>query len=282
MKLWCVCVALIMFGCGEKTNVAAQKEKGIVIGVQLWSVKNQLTDDFKGTLEALSGMGFDAVEFAGIFGPYAQDPEGLKQYLSSIGLTVSGAHTNFKNLTDDNIEETLAFYKAMGANYLMIPWDERAWHPTLIHEFMADLNRLYPIVKEAGFEFGFHNHEHEFTEFNGETYWDFIAKNSDPEMKLQLDIGWVNFMGLEPIDYVKKYEGRTLTTHYKVRTHPDSVSESSIIGEDDYHWAKLFEAMKSYGGTEWVIVEQEEYPRGMTELEAVAASKKGLDRLLGK
>lgn len=274
-------MALVLFGCSEKVSNTAVDKKEIVIGVQLWSVKEQLSDDFSGTLVALSNMGFEAVEFAGVFGPYENDPEGLKLFLSSIDLTVSGAHTNFKQLSDENIEKTLTFYKALGANYLMIPWDVRAWHPTLIHEFMADLNRLYPRVKKAGFEFGFHNHDQEFTEFNGETYWDFIAKNSDPEMKLQLDIGWVNFMGLEPIDYVKKYAGRTLTTHYKVRTHPNE-NKSSIIGEDNYDWLKLFDAMKAYGGTQWVIVEQEEYPRGMTELEAVAASKKGLDKLLGK
>lgn len=68
------------------------------LSVQLWSVKDDLTQDFKGTLESLADMGFDAVEFAGNFGPYADNPAGLKAYLADIGLEASGAHVGFDQL----------------------------------------------------------------------------------------------------------------------------------------------------------------------------------------
>ena len=72
------------------------------ISVQLWSVKDALKEDFKGTLQNLADLGFDGVEFAGDFGPYANDPAGLKAYLSSIGLVASGAHVPIAQLKDNS------------------------------------------------------------------------------------------------------------------------------------------------------------------------------------
>ena len=96
-------------------------------------------------------------------------------------------------------------------------------------------------------------------------------------MLLQLDIGWVNYAGSDPHHYVKTYPKRTLTIHFKVRTSPalnKQSKQSPIIGKDGYNWIKLLKTMQKSGGTKWVILEQEEYPDGMSSLEAVAATKK--------
>lgn len=263
----------------ESDDTDKTLKSDIIIGVQLWSVHDKLKQDFTGTIEAIADMGFEAVEFAGIFGEYVGKPVELKNYLKSKGLVISGAHVGFDVLTDDKIEQTLEFYKKLGANYLIIPWDERAWHSKKIYSFMADLNRLFPIIKKAGFEFGFHNHDQEFNSFEHHTYWDHIAISSNPDMILQLDVGWTNYAGKDPIHYVKAYKGRTLTTHFKIRTHKGE-DKSPILSEDDYDWAKLFAVMQEFGGTKWVIVEQEEYPEGLTSLQSVEKSKDGLLRLL--
>lgn len=276
--------ASIFFAANSQAEVTTMPVKDtaqIKVGVQLWSVRDKIAQDFKGTLESLANMGFQAVEFAGVFGEFANNPSELKLYLKSLGLVASGAHVSFEQLTDDNVDETLNFYRELGAKYLIIGWDERAWHPMKFNDFMADLNHAYPIVKAAGFEFGFHNHDQEFNAFRQSTYWDNIANNSNPNMVLQLDVGWVNYAGKDPIHYVKAYQGRTLTTHYKVRTQ-ENENKSSILGKDGYNWNALFNVMKDFGGTKWVIVEQEEYPDGLTSLQAVAASKAGLDKLLAR
>ena len=262
-------------------NVQASEESQITIGLQLWSVRDKLNDDFNGTIEELADMGFEALEFAGVFGEFKDNPKGLKNYLLSLGITVSGAHVSFEALSEQNREKTFSFYRELGANYLVIPYDERAWHPVKINEFIAELNHYYPIVTAAGFAFGFHNHEKEFYDYEQYTYWDHIAQKSDPNMVLQLDIGWVNYIGKDPEHYVKAYPDRTLTTHYKIRTHQGK-GQSPILGQDSYDWASLFTVMKAHGGTKWIIVEQEEYPEGMSSLESVKHSKAGLERLLKK
>ena len=274
----------VVQGCGGKEmNKETQTSGYIPVGVQLWSVQDMLKQDFEGTIKALVNMGFDAVEFAGVFGQYENDPKALKAFLKQQGLTVSGAHVGLDKLTDENIEATLAFYKSLGAHYLIIPWDERAWDPEGVVDMVKDLNTLFPKITAAGFAFGFHNHDQEFNDFQSKTYWDYIALNTDKNMVLQLDVGWVNFAQKDPIHYVKEYSGRTLATHYKIRTDIDRNKRSDaspILGEDDYDWTKLFSVMSEFGGTKWIILEQEEYPEGMTSLESVAKSKHGLDKLL--
>lgn len=260
----------------------SKAEKSIAvppISVQLWSVKGAVKADFKGTLTALAAMGFDGVEFAGDYGPYKNDPEGLKAFLSSIGLKASGAHVGFKQVKSDNFKETLVFLQKIDAKLVNIGSDARAWHDEGVSALTDDLTKYSTLFADYGLVFGYHNHDREFNHFQGETYWDYIAKNTPENVCLQLDVGWVNYAGQDPLDFVKRYPNRTLTTHYKVRTHKGS-EQSVTLGQDGYDWATLIKAMVAHGGTQWLVVEQEEYPEGLTPMQAVAQSKAGLDRII--
>ncbi|WP_159821686.1 sugar phosphate isomerase/epimerase family protein [Colwellia sp. 20A7] len=268
-------------GCAQKP----QQEEVISpvlpkISVQLWSVKDELKNDFTGTIEHIVKLGFQGVEFAGDFGPFKDDPKGLKVYLSSMGIQGSGAHMDFEQLNDENFNKTTEFYKTAGIEFLIIPWDERAWHPEGIKAVVAQLNLLAKKLAPLGMKVGFHNHEKEFNEYNNSTYWDYLATNTSPEVILQQDVGWTTYAGKDPIEYVKRYPERTLTTHYKVRLPEGTVGKLPIIGQDTIDWINLTKANMSVGGTLWIVVEQEEYPNGLTPLQAVEQSKKGLDRIL--
>lgn len=261
------------------------KEKAIApsdvppLSVQLWSVKDAVKEDFEGTLKSIADMGFNGVEFANEFGPYSEDPAGLKQFLNSLDLKASGAHVMFDKLTEVELDKTIKFYKALGVELIIVPWDERAWHPEGVVEVVAELNELADQLAPHGMKIGFHNHDQEFNSFKDKTYWDYIAQNTKESVVLQLDVGWVNFAGYEPTDFVKRYKHRTLTTHYKVRTK-DGSGQSPIIGKDGYDWTKLIKTNVVYGGTQWIVVEQEEYPEGMTSMESVKKSKEGVKKAI--
>jgi len=253
------------------------------IGVQLWSVKDDLRRDFKGTIEAVAAMGFEGVEFFGHeFGEFADNPAGLKEFLEKNNLKAESAHVQFKHLSPDVFDDNLAFYQAIGCEMLIIPIDERAWDPEAVHEVVKELNAMAEKLAPYGIAIGYHNHAQEFADFQDATYWDFIAASTTDNVILQLDVGWTNYAGKNPVEYVRRYPGRTLTTHYKIRTHEDAQNISPIIGQGGYDWGALLSANMEFGGTRWVLVEQEEYPNGLTPLEAVAASKKGLDSYLEK
>ncbi len=250
------------------------------LSVQLWSVKDAIKKDFKGTLKSLADMGFDGVEFAGEFGSYANDAKSLKQFLDSINLKTSGAHVSFKQLDQENFDKTLAFYQQLNLDTLIIGWDERAWHPQGIKEVVKLLNQLDKKLAPYKIKTGFHNHHHEFDDFQGMTYWDYLAVNTNDSVVLQQDVGWTTYAGKDAVEYVKKYPNRTFTTHYKVRIPEGVKGKHPIIGQDTIDWLKLLKANINIGGTKWIVIEQEEYPNGLSPLDAVALSKKGLDKYI--
>ncbi|QPB83315.1 TIM barrel protein [Pseudoalteromonas rubra] len=250
------------------------------ISVQLWSVNHTLKKDFKGTLEAISAMGFDAVEFAGDFGPYDNDPQGLKRYLESLGLEVSGAHVKMRDLTDDKFEKTVAFYQQLGSPMIIVPSDKRAEQAETIESFVAELNKVTIKMRDKGMRFGFHNHDRELVPYKNNTYWDYIAANTPEDFVLQLDVGWAQYAGKNPVAYINRYPNRTITTHFKAKYPATVTNKKPLIGQDITDWSAVIYANVTRGGTQWLVLEQEEYPDGLTQLEAVQVSKKGLDNII--
>lgn len=256
------------------------------ISVQLWSVKDEIKNDFTGTLKQIAEMGFDGVEFAGDFGPYKDDAKGLKVFLDGLGLQVSGAHIRFASFDEKNFAKSVAFYKALETSILIIPWDDRAWDSLQVDSLIADLNTLFIKLNKAGFHFGYHNHEQEFGQYKATTFWDHIAKSTPKEFVLQLDVGWVTLAEKDPVEYINRYPNRTLTTHIKaklprtVEANMATNGKRQIIGDDVTDWAAVLKADITVGGTRWLVIEQEEYPDGLTPLQAVKLSKQGLDNAI--
>lgn len=248
------------------------------LSVQLWSVKKTLEKDYDGTLKALADMGFKGVELAGNFGPYSENAFALKQKLNSLGLKASAAHVPIEKFEDSLFEKTVLFYKTLDVDMLIIPWDEKAWHPEGIFDVVKYLNELSAKLAPYGMRIGFHNHDQEFNDFQQSTYWDYIAQNTPDSVILQLDVAWTKYAGKSPIEYVNRYPNRTLLMHYKVRFPEDAKNKLPIIGQDEgkIDWLNLLKATVK-ADTKWIVVEQEQYPNGLTPLEAVAASKRGLE-----
>ena len=260
---------------------AAQAATSPLLGVQLWSVKDEVKQDFEGTLDKLAKLGFQGVEFAGEFGKYKADPEGLKAFLRKKGLQCAGAHMRVDQLNAANFKPTTDFYKTLGCNRLIISMDDRAASKEGSTELAKELSALSVKLDAQGMKLGYHNHEAEMLGDKGQTNWDLLAKNTPKNFILQQDVGWTTYAGKDPIDFVKAYPGRTVTTHYKAK-FVKGTEGTSIIGQDKTDWAGLTKAVRSVGGTEWIIVEQEEYPNGMGQLESVAASMRGLQAVLAK
>lgn len=260
---------------------AAQAATSPRLAVQLWSVKDEIKQDFEGTLDKLAKLGFQGVEFAGEFGKYQADPAGLSAFLKKTGLQCAGAHMHVDKLNAANFKATTDFYKAVGCNRLIISMDQRAASKEGSAELAKELSTLSIKLGGQGMKLGYHNHEQEMLGDKDQTNWDLLAKNTPKDFILQQDVGWTTYAGKDPVDYVKKYPGRTVTTHYKAKFFKGATG-TPIIGQDRTDWSGLTKAVRSVGGTEWIIIEQEEYPNGMGQLETVAASLRGLQGVLAK
>lgn len=226
----------------------------IPIALQLYSVREDCAKDLPGTLEAVAKMGYEGVEFAGYYGWKAED---LKKLLDNLGLKVAGTHIGLNTLLGDEYERTVEFNRILGNRYLVVPGlpperrsSKEAWIETakLMDEMAAKL-------KEEGMKLGYHNHAVEFQPIDGEIPWD-IFFTTAKEVFMQLDIGNAMHGGADPIPYLRKYPGRSLTIHLKEYS---STNPKALIGEGEVNWKEVFELCETVGGTEWYIVEQESY-----------------------
>jgi sugar phosphate isomerase/epimerase len=251
------------------------------LGVQLWSVKDEIKQDFEGTMGKLANLGFQGVEFAGEFGKYKADPAGLAVFMRKNGLQCAGAHMHVDQLDEAHFKATTEFYKTLGCNRLIISMDKRGATQEGSAELAKELSALSVKLGAQGMTLGYHNHEQEMLGEKDKTNWDLLANNTPKEFILQQDVGWTTYAGKDPVAYVNKYPGRTVTTHYKAK-FVKGTNGTPIIGQDRTDWTGLTKAVRSVGGTEWIIIEQEEYPNGMGQLETVAASLKGLKGVLAK
>lgn len=233
-----------------KLGLAAGK---VPIGVQLYSVRHDCEKDLPGTLKAVKGFGYEAVEFAGYYGRSAAE---LRKILDDTGLECCGTHTALDTLEGDALPKTVEYSAAIGNRLLICPWIPEERRKTaedwmkLAEEFDAMADRVAP----AGMRVGYHNHNVEFTPLDGQTPWDIFFGGTKKAVIQQVDIGNCLDGGGDPVDLIRRYPGRTVTIHIKEysKTKPDAV-----IGEGDVPWKAVFDACETVGGTEWYIVEYE-------------------------
>jgi len=273
-------VLFALLGAAASQAAAAGANANQRIGLQLWSVKDEIKQDFEGTLTKIGQLGFQGVEFAGEFGPYKDNPAGLKAFMDKHKLQCAGAHMHFDALTPERFDATTAFYKTLGCSSLVISMDKRGASTAESAQMSKELSALQAKLAPKGMRIGYHNHAQEMTGAVGSTPWDVIAQNTPKGSIMQQDVGWTTFAGKDPVAYVNKYPGRTVTTHYKAKFAEGTAAGTPIIGQDKTDWAGLTRAVRKVGATEWIIIEQEEYPNGMGQLETVAASLKGLQAVL--
>lgn len=280
MKLMTRTLLLALLGAASLVQAATPATQRL--GLQLWSVKDEIKQDFEGTLTKIGQLGFQGVEFAGEFGPYKDNPAGLRAFMDKNKLQCAGAHVRFDQLTPDRIDATTAFYKTLGCSNLVIPMDKRGASVDGSAQMSKELSTLSAQLAPKGMRIGYHNHAQEMAGAVGNTPWDVIAQNTPKGAILEQDVGWTTFAGKDPVAYVNKYPGRTVTTHFKAKLAQGTSGGMPIIGQDKTDWRGLVQAVRRAGGTEWIIIEQEEYPNGMGQLETVAASLKGLQAVLAK
>lgn len=252
------------------------------LGLQLWSVRAPLQQNFEGTLIKLVELGFEGIELHKEFGPYVNDPKGLKTFLDSIGLQVISAHVPLRNLTDKVFNKTIQFYKDAGVNIIIVPNDGRSDKPDRIDSYIADLNKMQIKLRKLGMRLGVHNHAKELSAYKNTTFWDHIAKNTPNDLILQLDIGHAEYAGVSPEEYIRRYPNRTVVPHVKARIPKGVKGKVALIGQDVTDWHNVLKATVTVGGTKWWVLEQDNTVNGLSPIEMMAQSKLGLETFIQK
>lgn len=224
------------------------------LGVQLFSVHKELQKDMRHTLKTVKDMGYEGVEF---FGGITHTVEEYKEALNEAGLVCCGWHTPWEALEDDRIMSTIAFNKAIGNENIIVPGlphemtcSKEAWKETC-----KKFNAVYDILSEHGMNFGYHNHNTEFTDLDGETAFDIFIKHTHPNIIFQFDCGNALDGKASVMDVYNKCADRLKTVHLKPYSLEDGYA--TMIGEDDIPWKELVQSIKERNITDWIILEYE-------------------------
>lgn len=247
----------------------------IPIALQLYSIRHECEKDLPGCLEAVANMGYDGVEFAGYYGRTARE---LRQMLDDNGLKCAGTHIGLDTVLGDALQETIEFNRTIGNRFLIVPGlsNERTCSRAAWLETAKLFNEASEHAMSFSMRVGYHNHDTEFHELDGEMPLDTLFGNTNPRVSMQLDIGNAMIGGGDPLPFITRYAGRSATAHVKEFKKGDP---TALIGEGDVNWPEVFCLFETHGATEWYIVEYEVDP--MPALESVDKCLKNL-RAMGK
>jgi sugar phosphate isomerase/epimerase len=252
----------------------------IPVAVQLYSVRDDCRADFDAALAEVAAMGFAGVEFAGYY-HYENRPADLRKRLDGLNLQAAGTHLRASAFDDATIARTIDFHQAIGCRFLIVPSDPAFTHPEKSRALAEMFNRTAARLKPLGMACGFHNHQSEFGTDGAQTWWDLFAERTTPDVILQQDCGWTAMAGLDPAALIRTHPGRTKSTHFKPIVLPQHVqTRKALLGEDSVDWAAVYAACKEVGGTEWIVVEQEEYPDGRSPMDCTRQSLAGLRKIV--
>ncbi|MBC8062655.1 MAG: sugar phosphate isomerase/epimerase [Clostridiaceae bacterium] len=243
------------------------------IGLQLYSIKDEIEKNFIEALKKVAKIGYSGVEFAGYGGLSSSE---LKNLLQELGLKACGSHVSLGLLIND-IDSVIEYNLEIGNPYIICPNAE--YNSKEDFEKMAEtLNRLGIKCKAKGILLGYHNHGHEFQEFQGEYGLDIIYKNTDRDLvKAEIDTYWVQHAGLNPVEFMKKYAGRCDLIHIKDMEIVNGEKRSTEIGNGIINIKAIINEAEDQG-TKWLIVEQEFFNK--SSIESVELGYKNLLKLV--
>lgn len=265
--------------------------KKFPIALQLYSVRGDLEQDFEGTLKKVKALGYDGVEFAGLYG---RSPAEVKELCASNGLVPISAHVPFVDMMADP-EKVLGDYAAIGCKYVAIPYLTEEYRPGTpgFQKTLDGARLLGETAKKLGMTLLYHNHDFEFVKIDGKYALDVLYDTVPADLlQTELDTCWVNVGGEDPSAYVRKYAGRAPVVHlkdfYLSGEKPEQMYELiGIESEKKEEEKKTFEfrplgkgmqdmpailAASEDAGAEWVIVEQDEPSMGKSPMECAQIS----------
>ncbi len=222
------------------------------IGVQLYTLRSLLTDDFEGTMRTVADLGFDEVEFAGY---YDRRPDEVRSLLDELDLEAPSTHVPLGVLRDD-LDRVIQTAQAVGHEYVICPWLAPSERGSMARyrELASFFNELGGQMREAGLQFGYHNHAFEFEAIDGERPYDVLLNATDPELvTMELDLYWVVQAGYDPLTYFEQHPGRFALSHVKDRTSDGAMV---AVGEGAIDFAGIF-ARSGQAGMERYIVEHD-------------------------
>ncbi len=260
------------------------------IAIQLYSVRDDMEKDFVGTIKKVKELGYEGIEFAGLFGKTGVE---VKAICDEIGIIPVSAHVPYFDMLE-NPEAVLQDYKDMGCKYVAVPYLTEECRPGTDGwtSTVEGIRKIGEAAKKMGIQLLYHNHDFEFLNIDGEYALD-ILYNTIPAdlLATEVDTCWVNVGGENPAEYVLKYTGRAPIVHLKdfdgskgngplykligIEEEEAAPQENTFefrpVGFGKQDFPAILEASEK-AGAEWVVVEQDNPSMEKTPMECAEMS----------
>jgi sugar phosphate isomerase/epimerase len=238
---------------------AAAKSQNIPVGLELYSVREELKKDLTGTVTAVAKLGYQVVEF---YSPYFRwtdaQAKDIRKLMNDLGVRCLSTHNDATCFTAENLSRAIELNQMMGSKLIVMAHPGKV--PTTLDGWkgVADrLNEAAAKLKPLGLRAGYHNHEPEFKQIEGKRPIEVLAANTTKDVVLQLDVGTCLEVGSDPVAWIDKNPGRIVSMHCKDWSPDAGKGYKVLFGEGVAPWKKIFAAAESTGGIEFYLIEQE-------------------------
>lgn len=246
---------------------ALNAAKNPPIGLELYSVRNELMKDLMGTVRAVAKMGYEGVEFYSPYQGWTTDyAKEVRKLMNDVGIKCFSTHNGANAFEGDGLKKAIELNKILGSNTIVMASAGKVagldgWKG-VAERLSAASQTLEPMKMRAGF----HNHQLEFTPIEGKRPMEVLAANTPKSVALQLDVGTCIEAGSDPVAWINANPGRIRSLHCKDWKAGEQ-GYHVLFGEGDAPWSKIIAAAESKGGVEYYLIEQEGSKYG--ELETV-------------
>lgn len=237
------------------------------IGLQLYSLREQLPKDVHGTIVKIAQAGYKEVETYGYSVKnkfWGLEPKAFKSLLTENGLTAPSGHYSIDGfILDGNADELKTYIEAANAidsKYIVVPYLGDSLRKTADDwkKVAARLNEASALCKKSGLKLGYHNHNFEFDKVGDTTGYEILLKETDPKLvQFEMDIYWVVRSGNDPVKLFTDHPGRFPMWHVKDMDKTDNTINTEV-GSGTIDFKKLYGSAK-LAGLQHLIVEQENF-----------------------
>jgi sugar phosphate isomerase/epimerase len=249
---------LAMAGAAPFAASLLAQGKKVPVGIELYSVRGELTKDLKGTVTAVAKMGYEVVEFYSPY--YSWTPEAAKdvrKLLDDLGIKCLSTHNGPQSISPDGIAKAIELNQIIGSKYIIIASAGKVVDVDGWKAFAGSLAAAQEKLRAQGLSTGFHNHQTEWRPIGDTRPMDIIASGTPKDVVLQLDCGTCVEAGVDPVGWINKNPGRIKSLHLKDWAAGEGRGYAVAFGEGDVPWKGIFAAAEATGGVEYYLIEQE-------------------------
>ena len=232
-------MGILALGPTACANMGGTDRKSYGVGIQLYTIRDAMAEDVVGSLQKVSDIGYKNLELAdysnGKFYGYA--PKEFKKIVNDMGMEIVSSHAGVEatGITRENAQKMADDHAELGVEYVVQPWvNEEDRNVETYKKMITAWNEVGLVMKNAGIQFGYHNHNFEFKPVDGLVpYYDIFMPEMDEDLiTMELDLYWATKAGQDPVEMFNKYPGRFQLLHYKDMADDNNIPFYDVVKED--------------------------------------------------